>query len=212
MTIERLPSRLGLPALLVLCALTAVRPAFGQVGPPAIRFQPLTAGHLSVSGAVAVGFAPYRADAPGRAPADLCAMLAPGSVVPPTVRPLAERMYLASPTFRRQWIRIVEARIRLRVSFDHARTADGSVERTIVNVGALQAHIQLRPDDPDLPEHLAHEIEHVLEHLDGVDLAQAAAGGVRGVTRTAGPMFETRRATVVGRIVAAELARFRAGS
>lgn len=213
MAIERLPFRLGLPVLLVLgVALWAAAPVFGQAAAPAFRFQTLAPGYPSVSGVLAFGFAPYGAAEPASTPPAPCAMLPDGSSVPGPLCGLVERMFRGSPTFRRQWIRIAEARVRLRITFDHAQIVDGSLARSVVNLGALQAHIQLRPNDPGLPEHLAHEVEHVLEHLDGVDLAQAAAGGLRGVARMAGPTFETRRAIVIGRVVAAEMARFAAGS
>jgi hypothetical protein len=53
--------------------------------------------------------------------------------------------------------------------------------------------------------YLPHEIEHVLEQLDRVDLTSAVAHGVRGVTRSKSDWFETARATSVGARVASEL-------
>jgi hypothetical protein len=41
---------------------------------------------------------------------------------------------------------------------------------------------------------LAHELEHVLEQIDGVDLAGEERRGNRRVWRTAGRAFETARA------------------
>jgi hypothetical protein len=44
------------------------------------------------------------------------------------------------------------------------------------------------------PRYLAHEIEHVLEQLDGVDLRSAVTRGVRGVATVRPELFETARA------------------
>ena len=57
------------------------------------------------------------------------------------------------------------------------------------------------------PEYLAHEIEHVLEQVDGVDLHRSARGGLEGVQETQSSVFETARAIAIGRVVAREVAQ-----
>ncbi len=59
-------------------------------------------------------------------------------------------------------------------------------------------------------EDLAHEIEHVLEQIDGVDLAGLLANGVAGVRadRQRG-VLETARAAAIGRLVAYEVSHLR---
>ncbi len=52
-------------------------------------------------------------------------------------------------------------------------------------------------------EHIAHELEHALEQVDGTDLARLARQGLDGVMNFGGS-FETARARAVGRIVAQE--------
>jgi hypothetical protein len=70
--------------------------------------------------------------------------------------------------------------------------------------------ISLRIVDRDAIASLAHEIEHVLEQLDEVDLAAAVAAKVHGASATGRPpVFETRRAIVVGGLVADEVAAHR---
>jgi hypothetical protein len=70
--------------------------------------------------------------------------------------------------------------------------------------------ISLRMVDREAIALLAHEIEHVLEQLDNVDLAGAVAAKVHGASATGRPpVFETRRAVVVGRLVAGEVAAYR---
>ena len=58
------------------------------------------------------------------------------------------------------------------------------------------------------PEYLAHEIEHVLEQVDGVDLRRSARGGLEGVQETQSSVFETARAIAIGRVVAREVAQW----
>ena len=52
-------------------------------------------------------------------------------------------------------------------------------------------------------EHLAHELEHVLEQIDGVDLPRLASRRVAGVIDEGGS-YETVRAMAVGRAAARE--------
>jgi hypothetical protein len=54
-------------------------------------------------------------------------------------------------------------------------------------------------------ELVAHELEHVIEQLDRIDLPSKAALPDSGVHSLAGNMFETTRATRVGLKVAQEV-------
>ena len=65
-------------------------------------------------------------------------------------------------------------------------------------------------DNASLVELIAHELEHVLEQLDDVNLTQMAQGpGVSSNGHERGRSFETARARQIGLDVAAE---FKAGS
>lgn len=211
MTIERLPSRLGVRLLLVMsAALAGAAPALAQVAGPA-PWRGSGTGYVSASGAVAYGFSLSQG---ARAPssAELAAVLADGSSIPRPVRTLIEQIYRASPTFRRQWARLAQARMLVKITLDHEWIADGSCARSIITrTRGLRVHIELRAADPDAARHLAHEIEHALEALDGVDLVDAAARRLHGIVRR-GRTFETRRALAIGRQVAAEVGLARAGS
>ena len=55
-------------------------------------------------------------------------------------------------------------------------------------------------------EHIAHEVEHVMEHLDGTDLPRMARQRLDGVVNLEG-VYETARAQAVGRRVAHEVMR-----
>ena len=121
--------------------------------------------------------------------------------------PALDHMLRLSPTFRRQCRRLAAAtnvivviqleELQRRPSF-YARTtfAHGNHDELIAADVFLQS-------PANAAELIAHEIEHVLEQLDGVDLeAQLESGNV---WKHEDGGFETRRATEVGRRVAREV-------
>ena len=118
-----------------------------------------------------------------------------------------ERIWLSSPTFRRQCRRLASAphlRVNLlledlarRPSSYHARAAMRRQKGVLVSV---EIHIA-RFDDP--VELIAHEIEHVVEQLDEIDLAIHVGSG--NVWKREDGAFETRRAIEVGRRVARDV-------
>lgn len=131
-------------------------------------------------------------------------------VAPPFYRDLLSSMVRRSPTFRRQCVRIAHAPdlvVLLEGRPAPATVTDVRAETRITRkAGRLTAVVLLRRfDDP--VELIAHEIEHIIEQLDGVDLHARAAVTDSGVRLRAGeqPMFETTRATRVGLAVAAEM-------
>ena len=164
----------------------------------------------SASGMVALGFSPYR-ELPSTGPLDLVDMLPADSDVPAMSHALLDDMWRASATFRRQWIRVAAAQVRIAIAFDKSMATDSvHAQSEITRKPDLRVRISLRLVDRAAAEHLAHELEHVLEQLDDVDLAQAVAGHVHGASaRGTPPVFETRRAVVVGRLVAAEVQAYR---
>jgi hypothetical protein len=127
-------------------------------------------------------------------------------------RPLVESMLRDSPTFRRQCVRIAAepmltvrlgigetpSRAGVRATTRFARTAKGHLS-AVVNIGSLE----------DTEELIAHEFEHIIEQLDGVDLAARAALSHTGVTAIghAANVFETTRAKRMGLQVLSELSR-----
>jgi hypothetical protein len=135
--------------------------------------------------------------------------LPPNIAIADSLRSTVRLMLHASPTFRRQCLRIANAP-RLTVMFDlvqllpqqmRARTRvsttrDGSTVAK-VEIGHIEHAVEL----------IAHEIEHVIEQLDEVDLPALAAVPESGVHDCGDRSFETIRATRAGRIVAAEVKR-----
>jgi hypothetical protein len=145
------------------------------------------------------------------APSARCEALAATLQIAPPLRPVIAEMCHRAPTFRRQLVRLARhTNLAVTVSRGvfaasgraRARTAmrrvDGELRRAIVEV----------PDgeSANVVELVAHEFEHILEQLDGVDLN--AWAGRSGVYRVAGVdrdgAFETERARQVGRLVAGE--------
>ena len=116
-------------------------------------------------------------------------------------------MLATSATFRAQCGRIARAgtlMILIRVDpalVERRYRALTSFGRTPVGALVARVHISLRTNPV---EWIAHELEHVLEQIDGVSLPALAAGR-QGAWLSAEKMFETTRAVDAGRRVVAEM-------
>lgn len=114
-------------------------------------------------------------------------------------KPYLERMVRMSPTFRSQCKRLGAApSVRVRLRLEDPQRRPSFRARTVLERDqgvVVAAHIFLYPS-PDAVELIAHEIEHVLEQLDGVDLAAHVGSG--NVWKREDGAFETRRATEAG--------------
>jgi hypothetical protein len=133
-------------------------------------------------------------------------------VVPAGFRELIAQMIERSPTFRRQTRRLGNAphvQVRLLGLRAFARgTARARTDISRTGFGGLEATVQIQRAE-DVPELLAHEVEHVIEQIDGVDLrAQSMLPGT-GVRACHDGSFETIRAERIGLRVAAELRGWR---
>jgi hypothetical protein len=125
-------------------------------------------------------------------------------------RPLVESMLRDSPTFRRQCIRIA-AEPTLTVHLVIGPVQQRSDIRAITRMtrkpnGTLTAYVDIGPMH-DTVELIAHEFEHIIEQLDGIDLAARAALPHTGVSAIGAvtDIFETKRAKLVGLKVASEV-------
>jgi hypothetical protein len=125
--------------------------------------------------------------------------------VVPTYRETVESMIERSPAFRRQCMRIAAAaHLSVVVRIKHPLSAGPRARTQITRAdeGRLIAAVEIDPFG-DFMELLAHELEHVIEQLDGIDLAAKANIANSGVHSCA-EGFETRRAVRVGTLVALE--------
>jgi hypothetical protein len=130
----------------------------------------------------------------------------PNLAVPDALRPLLIRMLRQSLTFRRQCAHLAE-HPDVRVHIEPAIAVKGGRARAVMTRDGrtTRAMVQIDWRQPgSYVEHVAHELEHVLEHADGVDLGRLIRLRLDGVGRVAG-RYETARALDVGRKVAAEV-------
>jgi len=128
--------------------------------------------------------------------------------------PAIARLLRDSPTFRRQCARIAAApQLRVTIESEPPRPAQRPAALTHLSrheTGAMRAVVRI-PSTVRAPELIAHELEHVLEQLDGIDLRAKARLKSTGVhdcecgDRSA--VYETARAISIERRVAGELQR-----
>lgn len=125
----------------------------------------------------------------------------------PMYRELVESMADRSATFRRQLTRIAsEPGLTIDLEFVPRIIGARAETRMVRQVDRLDARIQVARLE-DRIELIAHEIEHVIEQMDGVDLAAASAAGDIGIYSVSGSgkVFETDRAARIGLSVAQEV-------
>jgi hypothetical protein len=137
-----------------------------------------------------------------------CAIPPPALQIAKVLEPIVREMCRRSPTFRRQLIRLADAPgLVVTVAVRRARTSS-DVEATTrfawEHRRLRRADVEIRPaDNASLVELIAHELEHVLEQLDDVNLTRLAQGpGVSSIGYERS--FETARARQIGLDVAAE--------
>jgi hypothetical protein len=102
-----------------------------------------------------------------------------------------------SDTFRAQCARIAAAP-NVRVTLTVVATIDSARAQTAIRryaTGSLNADVELVFGE-NYRELLAHEFEHIIEQIDGVNLRQEAAAG--RAWQLPGGAFETRRALTAG--------------
>ena len=147
----------------------------------------------------------YVAERSGDATGDVT----PNISLPGTYRPLVAMMLARSATFRRQCARLAAAphlSIVIRAEAPNGTQAPALTRIRREADGRLTATMQLAPSSRS-PELIAHEFEHIIEQLDGVDLAIMSRLRSTGVKRVGEvDAFETRRAIVTGLRVARESA------
>jgi hypothetical protein len=137
-----------------------------------------------------------------------CEALPPNLEIPAIYHADVMRLVARSPTLRRQCAAIAAAAVTVRIVVYGTATffgdcrARGTFQR--LRSGRLDARIDL-PFTRDFPELLAHELEHVVEQIEGVPLQELAERRADGVRRARGGAFETRRALEAGRAAAIEV-------
>jgi hypothetical protein len=136
----------------------------------------------------------------------------PGNIaVAPHLLPLVEAMLRDSSGFRRQALRIANASdltVSIRTIPDQLPGARARTRFSTDASGRRRAVVVL-VTGADPAELIAHDLEHIIEQLDGIDLAARAKHPGSGIRRCAGGAFETERAIQAGRAIAEEMQRSR---
>lgn len=120
----------------------------------------------------------------------------------------AVQMLQRSDTFRRQCQRLAASMVtRVKIEL-HPRRSDLERASAVVRkyeAGAIRVDVQIRFAG-NYVELIAHELEHVLEQVEGIDLEAERRAG-RAVQVGSGA-FETDRAAAAGRKVWAEVSQY----
>jgi len=131
-------------------------------------------------------------------PQEACATDVPSNIRAGIVTSEVIALLHASDTFRAQCQRIAaDARVRVRLEIVASVEAGGRAQTALrrFRSGTLVADVELLFGE-NYRELLAHEFEHIIEQIEGVDLSREAADG--RAWRLPGGAFETRRAFLVG--------------
>jgi hypothetical protein len=125
--------------------------------------------------------------------------------VPRDLERVLERIYDRSSAFRAQCERIGKAgNLRVRVRIDTAIPSRCRAFTIVHRRGTeIRADVHL-PVSSHLTELVAHEFEHVIEQIEGLNLQKLARAKGSGVHEMDRRVFETDRAQAAGRVVAAE--------
>ena len=154
---------------------------------------------LSVGVLASAGNAAARGDEAPRAPPP------PHVVIDEALRDRLDQSLPRSATLQRQFAVIAGAMAIVEVRLSTGpltlrHRAEATIKR--YDSGYIRARILL-PAGADFVELLAHELEHVVEQIEGVDLAALARTG--DATRGSDGVFETVRARDAGRTAASEV-------
>ena len=140
-----------------------------------------------------------------------CRTLPSNIVVEAPLRPTVSNLLARSRTIRAQCVRIAAAPLtRVTIVVSVAEMGADARARSFARryaSGLLIVDVRIPPASGEFAELLGHELEHVLELIDGIDYRAAADSGRRtGVVRTGTHnTFESDRAQRAGRAAAAEV-------
>jgi hypothetical protein len=146
----------------------------------------------------AVGAAADPAQSPGKAREWPCRIV----VRPPLLRDV-EKSWRSSASFRRQCDALADKRAVAELRLG-AETSSSSARTRITDADGVVVGRVTVPLSADTIEFIAHELEHILERAEGVDLPRESERTGSGVWRSL-EGFETQRAIDKGRQVAREV-------
>lgn len=135
----------------------------------------------------------------------VCAALPMNIVVPAVSQQWIESLIARSPTLQRQ-CRIIASADYVTIRLSSTRVEEWCRARTSFSrdaAGRIRAAIEI-PVSVDFAELLAHELEHVIEQIEGVNLRRLARHRDSGVWQVGPNVFETTRAIDAGVTAASE--------
>lgn len=137
----------------------------------------------------------------------VCATLPENITVPAVYQARVQQLIAQSPTLRRQCLAIASAPDVVVAIRPAGRLSANCRARTAfvrTRSGVLRAVVDL-PVSRDFTELLAHELEHVVEQIEGINLERLAVRADSGVWTTGPNAYETTRAMRVGLRAAREV-------
>ncbi len=168
-----------------------------------------TASYLAVFALMLLVTAPLSAQQLVPAPAGLPFNLQ----INPVLIPVAQELLAASPAFAAQCARIGAARyVRVMINpvMSSSSTSRGTARTAMrrFSTGALTAVVSMPVPLTfvEYAELFGHELEHILEQIDRVDLAALTAAG-EGASRLSDGAYETTRARRAGFLIAEQTER-----
>lgn len=142
------------------------------------------------------------------ADAPTCTTMPPNVRMPGAMQTAVNELLAHSSVLRRQCAVIAAARDRVRLTIVAVRPdltgCRARASFAFRSPTRFEAEIDL-PFTRDFPELIAHELEHVVEQIEGVNLRRLAAQQASGVDEVAVGTFETMRAQQAGRAAAVEV-------
>jgi hypothetical protein len=170
-----------------------------------VVFAPLPA----IAGQQAPASPARAADSIAGESAAACAVLPANIQTDRYLAPALAQLLAKSPTFRRQCATVAAAR-HVRVTFTAVAARGLSTgpraRATITRFahGLLRAAVEI-PMPSEYHELIPHELEHVIEQIEGQNLTALAETDGRRVSAVGPWLFETERAQAAGRAAAAEM-------
>jgi hypothetical protein len=142
--------------------------------------------------------------------ADPCATLPSNIAVSALLRPILEYLVVYSPTLKAQCGVIATSPLAHVVVSSTMVPIEGCLARATIRrytTGMIYALIEIPVPTASYAELLAHEFEHVIEQIQGVDLRALARVRASGVSERAPGVYETDRARRQGRRAGDEMRR-----
>lgn len=144
-----------------------------------------------------------------QSPGDACVELPSNIRVADGYRAWVVDLIARSPTLHRQCVAIARApSVAVRFDFTHRLIGVDRARTSFTrDRGQVMSAVIAIPLSRDFTELLAHELEHVVEQIEGVNLRRLSQVRDSGVRQVGHNVFETTRALAAGRAAARETRR-----